>query len=156
MNLSVAEAVEELQGLQNDVCSQFSNELNHLISVGQNLKNPTTAQIQAYSNAVKAVASIIGSGNTSLQDDLEGIATSLTIGINNANPASYLTPGNPNFLLHPYCPYTTDPLGCQGTTPGYYHRCGCNPPPQSGIYWTGLLILASFVGAAVVISKLRK
>jgi hypothetical protein len=151
MSMTVAQAVEELQGLQGSVCSQFAGEIAHLIAVGQGLSNATPAQISAYAGAVQDAANIVGSGDTDLQDELEGIGTSLVLAINNANPVSYVTPGNPNFIPSPYDPQTTDPLGTDGTTPGYIH-----PPPGSGIYWTGLLILAGCVAGAVVISKVRK
>src|ERR1700733_653440 len=151
MSLTVAEAVEELQGLQASVCSQLAGEITHLIAVGQGLSNATPAQISAYARTVQDAANIVGSGDTNLQDELEGIGTSLVIGINNANPISYVTPGNPNFIPSPYDPQTADPLGTDGTTPGYIH-----PPPGSGFYWTGLFILAGCVIGAIVIRKVRK
>lgn len=136
MNTNLQQAVNSLRQLAGQVASdapELTNEYNHLLQVGSSLAagNPSVQQISQYGQAVQNFTTVLNASDDTLKLEIIGIAENIITLANDLNPLSVIPPNNPNSPLY-------------------------NPCTQSsGIYWTGILILAGCVGGALVLRKVR-
>lgn len=142
-NTALQQAVQSLANLRESVQSsapELLNEYNHLVTVGNQLAagNPSASAVSSYGNAVQNFSNVLASCDDTLKLEIISVAEQIVQAVNYGNPAHYITPGAPGSLIAPY----QSPC-----SPGQ----SCSPQPATGIYWTGIFILAGSVAAAVLL-----